>query len=89
MTTFLAGWPGDPPGPEVDPVPQPHEQRLLGLDTTRARKILGWRPLLDTGQAVDWTRKGYMDWAGQGENFDAQTLCRHQINSYMHRLTHG
>lgn len=36
----------------------PHEAGLLRLDSSRARTVLGWRPSLRLGQAIDWI----VDW---------------------------
>ena len=37
---------------------QLHEAKLLLLDSSKARKELGWRPMLDLETALDWT----VDW---------------------------
>ncbi len=42
---------------EVDPG-APHEARLLNLDVTKARALLGYRPVLDLEQSIDLT----VDW---------------------------
>jgi len=36
-----------------------HEVPVLRLDPTAAVALLGWRPVLDTAAAVDWTAEGY------------------------------
>jgi CDP-glucose 4,6-dehydratase len=51
---------GDGAGWERDPATQPYEARLLEVDSSRARSVLGWSPTwrLDQGLArtVDWYR---------------------------------
>jgi CDP-glucose 4,6-dehydratase len=37
----------------------PYEASALALDSTRARQILGWAPLLDAAAAVAWTADWY------------------------------
>jgi CDP-glucose 4,6-dehydratase len=37
----------------------PHESRILRLDSSRARIELGWKPRLDTETALDWTLEWY------------------------------
>lgn len=51
-----AGW-------ETDGTPQPHEAGLLRLDCSKARNRLGWSPLLDLPQALDWIVDWYQAYA--------------------------
>lgn len=37
----------------------PAETPVLRLSSERARRRLGWRPMLDTGEAIAWTAAGY------------------------------
>lgn len=58
--------------------PQPHETGILRLDSTKARGI-GWRPLLNAEQAVDWTIEWYRAWREQA---DVKELALEQIARY-------
>ncbi|EES88885.1 CDP-glucose 4,6-dehydratase [Helicobacter canadensis] len=37
----------------------PHEANLLMLDISKARKILGWKPVLDSRLSIEWTIEWY------------------------------
>ena len=52
----------------------PHEAASLALDSTRAREILGWTPLLDTAESVAWTTRWYKS---------AHDLTGEQIERFM------
>jgi CDP-glucose 4,6-dehydratase len=39
--------------------PQVHEAHLLMLDIQRAKEKLGWQPLLNSNQAIEWTMNWY------------------------------
>ena len=54
----------------------PHEARLLTLDCSRARALLGWRPRLDFAAAIAMTSAWYGAWL-RGE--DIVSLTRAQI----------
>ena len=60
---------------EHDPSVQPYEARLLEVDSSRARSVLGWSPKwrLDEGLArtVDWYRA-----VASGEDARAVTLAQ-------------
>jgi len=60
----------------------PHEAKLLRLDATKARTLLGWRSKLDDAAAVAWTAAWYRAWH-EGENVRALTLS--QIEEYWHQ----
>ena len=62
----------------------PHEARLLQLDSSKARRKLGWESILGFEEALDWTAqwyKGYM--AGK----DARELTLNDIDRYQLRLS--
>jgi CDP-glucose 4,6-dehydratase len=66
----------------VDPDPRPHEAGLLTLDSSKARRHLGWRPRLGFDDAVNWTTTWY---ARQRAGDAALALCREQIALYESR----
>jgi CDP-glucose 4,6-dehydratase len=53
VDAIVAGW-GEGARWERDTRLQPHEANFLKLDSTKARSLLGWRPRLDTADAVEW-----------------------------------
>ncbi|MDX9930181.1 MAG: CDP-glucose 4,6-dehydratase [Bacteroidales bacterium] len=59
----------------------PHEAVLLSLDITRAREMLGWKPLLDFRETVTMTA----DWYRRSLNEDPLSLCLQQIKNYSER----
>ena len=60
-------------------VEHPHETCLLRLDTTRARKELGWYPRWSLQQALQSTVEWHQTWIS-GENMGAK--CLEQIRNY-------
>lgn len=56
-----------------------HEAKLLRLDVTRARALLGWRPAIDFTQTVRFTADWYGGWANGHSALD---LCQTQIAAY-------
>lgn len=79
-----AAWGGDaaPPAPWTGAIP--HEAGLLKLDTSKARSLLGWRPALPLGEALEWV----VDWhraVAAGE--DARGITLAQIAGYTARIS--
>ena len=70
-------------GPEaiwsVDDSAQPHEAKLLKLDSRKARQKLGWRPHLNTAQTLEYIVSWYKEVA---VGADAQQLCLEQIDGF-------
>jgi CDP-glucose 4,6-dehydratase len=59
----------------------PHEANTLRLDTTKARRLLGWSPRTNLTQALEFT----VNWAkAQLAGGDAQKLCLDQIKAFEH-----
>lgn len=58
----------------------PHEAHALALCTDKARKILGWQPVLSAGEAVDWAAAWYHAW--QEGNGNLRSLSLRQIRQY-------
>jgi CDP-glucose 4,6-dehydratase len=62
---------------------KPHEAGLLTLDTRKARTELGWKPCLDTEQAV---RDSIAWYKAADAGRDMGELCRRQILDYMEKM---
>jgi CDP-glucose 4,6-dehydratase len=61
----------------------PHEAPALRLDCTKARKQLGWRPVLGLSRSLDMTAEWYRE-AGRGSALD---VTGRQIEAYERLLT--
>ncbi|EAI1056557.1 CDP-glucose 4,6-dehydratase [Campylobacter coli] len=59
----------------------PHEANLLMLDISKARKMLNWKPILNSSLSVEWTIKWYREFY---EN--KVTLTSKQLENYMEKL---
>ncbi|MDQ1395492.1 MAG: CDP-glucose 4,6-dehydratase, partial [Acidimicrobiaceae bacterium] len=62
--------------------PKMFEQPMLRLDTTKARDELGWRPVLDFGQAIAMTAQWYRD---RAQGVDVAALTEQQIVEFEQR----
>jgi CDP-glucose 4,6-dehydratase len=76
--TLLRLWGADLQ-PRIDTGEHPHEARLLHLDSSKARVLLGWQPRLDLQAALEWTVEWYQ---GQQRGVDMRELCLVQIARY-------
>jgi CDP-glucose 4,6-dehydratase len=65
---------------EVDSRPQPHEAKVLRLDSTKARTLLHWRPRLSLRKAIELTMEWYI--AGQKTNDTLRDLTLRQVRSF-------
>jgi CDP-glucose 4,6-dehydratase len=74
--TMAARWGGEASWHDPDEA-HPHEDAMLALDSARARKFLGWTPMLDAETAVAWTTDWYKS---------ARVLTREQIERFMEIL---
>ena len=78
---MFSRWP-DAPGYTIDSGKHPHEAHYLRLDSSLARRQLGWRPRWTVGEAIDrvveWTR-------GWQAGDDTASLCLRQIADYTSR----
>jgi CDP-glucose 4,6-dehydratase len=63
----------------------PHEANLLRLDSSKARKLLKWRPVLSLGEAITWTVDWYRAFERAPQLMRKVTLL--QIEHYLERLT--
>ena len=55
----------------------PHEAKLLLLDSSRAAKQLGWKPIMDARTAIQWTAEWYAN-----KDLSAHEKCMQQIKQY-------
>jgi len=55
----------------------PHEARLLMLDSTKAKTVLGWKPAMDAATAIRWTAEWYAN-----KEQSAAEKCMDQIQVY-------
>lgn len=65
------------------PDPGQHEVITLRLDPTAAVEQLGWRPMLDTARALDWTAEGYRRLEAEASG----AFMNDQIERYMALLS--
>lgn len=59
----------------------PHEAKLLLLDSQKAATLLGWTPKLDAANAIAWTAAWYAD-----RTTNPADKCRKQIEVYFSKL---
>lgn len=79
------GW-GTAASWEAGSSPSLPESNVLRLDCTKARTLLGWRPLLDLPEALAWTSAWYRA-CGDGESMREFTL--NQVREYQNRFHHA
>ncbi|MBT3285766.1 MAG: CDP-glucose 4,6-dehydratase [Victivallales bacterium] len=63
---------------------QPHEANLLMLDSTKARRLLGWQPVWDVGETLARSAQWYRAFHEQGH-----VLTDEQIGTYAATLAQG
>lgn len=56
----------------------PHEDRILLLDSTKAKERLGWQPRLSLGETLDWTAEWYRDYKQE----PTLEICRRQLSAF-------
>jgi len=61
-----------------DGAEHPHEAGYLLLDSTKARKELGWIDKLVFEESIYWT----VDWYKNSDNHSIRSLCENQINRF-------
>jgi CDP-glucose 4,6-dehydratase len=67
---------------EVDKGEKPHEDMLLLVDASRARTLLGWRPLLTVSEAIVSTAKWYR---AAADGHDLAALTRSETREFLER----
>lgn len=65
---------------QAEPRPDLPEQLNLRVDAALARQKLGWRPVLNLEQTLQWTLEGYRAWNDTDQRL--QTMMRSQIERY-------
>jgi CDP-glucose 4,6-dehydratase len=80
--TLTAAW-GSGAAWVRDSAEHPHEAGFLKLDTSKARTLLGWHPVLPIGDAIGWLVEWFLA-CQQGDDMQAVTLK--QIADYEARL---
>ena len=60
----------------------PHEAKLLQLDSTKAHKYLGWEPRLTVSEAIKMTADWYKAFY---EGKDILTFTKQQIEEYSNK----
>jgi len=63
---------------------QPVEMKLLALDSTLARKTIGWKPALTGREAIQWTADWFLN---QRQGGDCAAFTAKQIADYEERTT--
>lgn len=62
----------------------PHEAPALALDSTQARELLGWTPLVAGETAIHWTADWYKRWLARES---ARALTNAQIDQFAERAS--
>ncbi|PIU19932.1 MAG: CDP-glucose 4,6-dehydratase [Elusimicrobia bacterium CG08_land_8_20_14_0_20_59_10] len=75
---MFSRWP-EVPGYAIDKGRHPHEAHYLKLDSSKARRELGWAPRWNVGMAVDRTVEWFKAWRRGG---DIRAVCLKQIVEY-------
>jgi len=76
---LVAGWGGSAEWNVADTGAEPHEARLLTLDSSKARSELGWRPRLNADDAVERTIAWYRSW---NDGADVRAVTMAEIADY-------
>ncbi len=59
-----------------------HEARYLSLDSSKSRRILGWKPALGIEETIEWTARWYKRYL---EGISARELCMADIIEFTRR----
>jgi CDP-glucose 4,6-dehydratase len=65
-------------------VGEPHEAILLRLDISKAKQILGWKPLFSSSKAIEMTMNWYNNYLIEGK--DTNSLIEEDIYSYLKNI---
>lgn len=70
----------------IAPDPGLREAPALLIDASLARSTLGWRPLLDTAEALEWTAAWHR---ADRDGRDLRHMGIQQLDAYQQRLDEG
>lgn len=70
----------------VAPGDHKHEAKMLKLDCSKARHLLGWQPSRGLREALLWTAQWYKIFYDKGSQLDIRDFTLRQIVQYMERL---
>ncbi len=76
LDRFAGHWPGA--RWQLSASPQPHESRLLFLDSAKARSALDWKPVWNIHKALQHTAEWYRRWSTHRE-----VTSREQLNAFV------
>lgn len=82
LTAMRAAWPSFEFQFESAGKRNPHEAHFLKLDSTKARSLLGWRPVLNFAETARWTADWYRSQIEQKKLTSVE-----QLNAFEARLT--
>jgi CDP-glucose 4,6-dehydratase len=68
---------------EIERAPQPHEAKILKLDSAKARAELNWSPKLNLTEAIRLTVEWYQDFKDEKDLIDT---TRRQIEFYQNKI---
>lgn len=82
LETMQSAWPGFRFQMEPTNKQNPHEAHFLKLDSTKARSVLGWKPVLGFSETARWTADWY-----RSQIESKQLLSAAQLTEFESRLT--
>ncbi len=74
----------DGDGVDITNAEQPHEAKMLTLDSAKAKARLDWRPVWDVGHALAMTTEWHRRWRASD---DMNAVCGGQIDAYMRAVS--
>ncbi|NKQ39703.1 MAG: CDP-glucose 4,6-dehydratase [Methanosarcinales archaeon] len=62
-----------------------HEMKTLKLDATKAKVYIGWKPLLNIDETMEWTFEWYKKYYNDGNNENIVSFTNNQINLFLNK----
>ncbi|QQS39495.1 CDP-glucose 4,6-dehydratase [Candidatus Woesebacteria bacterium] len=81
IADFMVNLWGDGASWKTDDGKHPHEDKLLSLDNTKAKRSLGWYPKLSLDETLNWIVEWYKEFQVKG---DVRQKTIDQIEKYQH-----